>query len=361
MSYTVSTTGVPNGSTVYLEDADNSNAVVGSVVVSGGTGSTTVSSLSIGSHSIFAVYTGAAGYTASQSTPALAQTVSPIAVTSVAVNGDFIAISDLSEAGQTVTVTTDGINGFTAGNQVVIAGETGTAAGYNGTWTILSASGDTFTYTNSATGLPTLTFNANGYAISTNTSSSLRGSQRSMVDSVVYTFNTPVNLTSNAVTLALKGGITVTGPNTMATGVANVNWTSLSGGKIWVMTFSSASGNTVTGHSIADGVYTLSLNSADVTAVAGGSTMTTTRATDTFYRLYADTNGQQRVSNADLLAFNNCYAQEAPSESYLAALDYNADGRVNNTDLLAFNNHYSAHWTGFTSTIWPVGSRRMIR
>ena len=51
---------------------------------------------------------------------------------------------------------------------MVIAGETGTAAGYNGTWTILSASGDTFTYTNSATGLPTLTFNANGYAISTN-------------------------------------------------------------------------------------------------------------------------------------------------------------------------------------------------
>ena len=132
-----------------------------------------------------------------------------------------------------------------------------------------------------------------------------------MVDSVAYTFNTPVNLTSNAVTLALKGGITVTGPNTMATGAANVNWTSLSGGKIWVMTFSSASGNTVTGHSIADGVYTLTVTSADITAVAGGSTMTTARAKDTFYRLYADTNGQQRVSNADLLAFNSTYSLEA--------------------------------------------------
>ena len=91
VSYTVNTTGVPNGSTVYLEDANNSNAVVGSVVVSGGTGSTTVSNLSIGSHSIFAVYTGAAGYAASYSTPSLAQTVSPIQVSSVVVNGDFIA------------------------------------------------------------------------------------------------------------------------------------------------------------------------------------------------------------------------------------------------------------------------------
>ena len=139
-----------------------------------------------------------------------------------------------------MTVTTDGNNGFSAGNKVVIAGETGTTSGYNGTWTILSASGDTFTYTNSTSSLPTVTFNSNGYAISTNTSSSLRGTQRSMVDSVAYTFNTPVNLTSNAVTLALKSGVTVSGPDTLATGVANVNWTSLSGGTIWVMTFSSA-------------------------------------------------------------------------------------------------------------------------
>ena len=67
VSYTVNTTGVPNGSTVYLEDASNSNAIVGSVVISGDTGSTTVSGLSVGTHEIFAVYTGEAGYTSSQS------------------------------------------------------------------------------------------------------------------------------------------------------------------------------------------------------------------------------------------------------------------------------------------------------
>ena len=56
VSYTVNTTGVPDGSTVYLEDASNSDTVVGSVVVnSSGTGSTTVSSLALGTHEIFAL------------------------------------------------------------------------------------------------------------------------------------------------------------------------------------------------------------------------------------------------------------------------------------------------------------------
>ena len=59
VSYTVNTTGVPNGATVELEDADNGNAIVGSVVVnSSGTGSTTISNLSVGTHHIFATYTG---------------------------------------------------------------------------------------------------------------------------------------------------------------------------------------------------------------------------------------------------------------------------------------------------------------
>ena len=216
VSYTVNTTGVPDGATVYLEDASAEDATVGTVVITGGTASTTVSTLSVGTHeifasyggdlthgsstsdqiqqvvnnstvtthdltdrqrpepvdrgqfrelhgqhhrraqrchggtrrcrqrqrhrgqrrgqqqrhrqhhdlepvgghaSIFAVYTGTTGYTASQSSPSLAQTVSPIAVTSVVVNGDFAPVVDLSEAGFTVTVTTDGNNGFSAGNR----------------------------------------------------------------------------------------------------------------------------------------------------------------------------------------------------------------------------------------------------
>ena len=216
VSYTVNTTGVPNGATVELEDADNGNAIVGSVVVnSSGTGSTTISNLSVGTHHIFATYTGTTGYAPSQSSPSLTQTVNPIQLSSVVVNGDYAPVVDLKETGFTVTVTTDGNNGFSTGNEVVIAGETSSAAGYNGTWTILSASGDTFTYTNTTSGLPTVTSNSSGYAISANTSSDFTGSQRSMVDSVAYTFNTPVNLTSDAVTLGLQGGVTVHRPGTI--------------------------------------------------------------------------------------------------------------------------------------------------
>jgi hypothetical protein len=43
LSFTVNTTNVPNGETVSLEDTDNSWAVVGSVTISGGAGSTTIS------------------------------------------------------------------------------------------------------------------------------------------------------------------------------------------------------------------------------------------------------------------------------------------------------------------------------
>src|ERR1019366_8915456 len=52
---TVSPT-VANGETVSLEDASNSNAVVGTGTLSGGTATISVSGLSVGSHNIFAVY-----------------------------------------------------------------------------------------------------------------------------------------------------------------------------------------------------------------------------------------------------------------------------------------------------------------
>ena len=230
-------------------------------------------------------------------------------------------------------------------------GKPSSAAGYNGTWTILSASGDTFTYTNTTSGLPTVTSNSSGYAISANTSSDFTGSQRSMVDSVAYTFNTPVNLTSDAVTLGLQGGVTVHGPAHLATGVANVNWTSLNGGTIWVMTFSSGSGNSVTGHSIADGVYTLSLNNADVTAVSGGSAMTTTRATDTFYRLYGDVIGAQNVNANDVGKLSTSYTLQTGHAHYLACLDYSATGVVNANDVGHFSSRYTSSWSGFTPTI----------
>ncbi len=57
-----------------------------------------------------------------------------------------------TESGSTVTITTTAEHGFAAGDSVTIAGVG--VAGYNGTFTILSVTPTTFTYTATRTGLP---------------------------------------------------------------------------------------------------------------------------------------------------------------------------------------------------------------
>jgi hypothetical protein len=165
-----------------------------------------------------------------------------------------------------------------------------------------------------------------------------------------------VNVSATAVTLAavaptiLASGTTTT-PATAAPGYV---WTSLSNGTVWVMTFVSATGNTVTGHSIADGVYTATLNSTQVTAVSGGSPMTTTRATDTFYRLYGDFNADKKVNSTDSNKYSTMIAAGAPTNGatgYLPYFDFNSDGRINTTDSNKFSGNVNTSWSGFTPTI----------
>ncbi len=70
-------------------------------------------------------------------------------VSSVAVNGGTVAIVSASESSTTVTITTNGSHGFTAGQHVLISGVS--VAGYNGAFTIASApTANTFTYTTTA-------------------------------------------------------------------------------------------------------------------------------------------------------------------------------------------------------------------
>jgi hypothetical protein len=362
VSYTVNTTNVPNGQHVYLEDASNSNAIVGSVSISGGTGSTSVSGLSIGTHEIFAVYGGEAGYTSSQSGQVL-QTVDAISVTSVVINRDYAPVLDFSNAGTlgdyTVTVTTDGNNGFSSGNNVVIAGETGNQAGYNGTWSLSSVSGDTFQFTDTnVSGQTATTFNSNGYAISQNTSSALTGVQRSMVDSVMYTFNTGVSSPAGALTIGVQGGVTTLGAATLATGVPNQTWTVVPGtsNTTWVMTFTTGVGNTVTGHSIANGAYTLNW-SGTVTPAGGGtaSTPTQTPTTETFYRMYGDYNGRtgsfEEVIGPALTQFDIAYETELGTSGYNPVFDVDGNGKVIGPALTAFDVDYESRWSGFTPTI----------
>jgi hypothetical protein len=174
----------------------------------------------------------------------------------------------------------------------------------------------------------------------------LAGVQRSMVDSIVYTFNQAVTLAAtNAFTIGVHSGQTGTVPT--------LTWSAMSADASgastqWVVTFS---GSGVTGGSIGDGVYDLTLDPTKVTSESTPTASVTPRAADTFYRLFGDANGDMRVNNSDYAAFLNTNGLKAGQAGFNAAFDSNGDGRVNNLDYGAFLNDNGIKYSGFTATI----------
>jgi hypothetical protein len=171
--------------------------------------------------------------------------------------------------------------------------------------------------------------------------SALAGTQRSMVNSLVYTFSEPVNL-------AAGGAFTIAIHNGEQGIVPTLAWTALSpdvngASAQWVVTFSGAS---VVGSSIANGVYDITLNTTAVSSEAHPTASITPRATDTFYRLYGDYNGDQVVNASDNLRF------KAAITAYNAIFDYDGNGAVNATDNLHFKSSISFVFNAlFTTTI----------
>jgi hypothetical protein len=171
-----------------------------------------------------------------------------------------------------------------------------------------------------------------------------------MVDSIAYTFNTAVNLAAGAVTLGIGTG--TTSGEAPAAYAPNVILTPLDGGTIWVMTFASNANATVTGQSIADGIYTATLNSTLVTSVSWGTTMTQIRSTDTFYRLFGDFNSDGHVNSTDSGTLNLSFGLNYLSSSgYLAYFDYLGNGRVNSTDSGQLNLNFGSFWRNINATI----------
>jgi Bacterial Ig-like domain (group 3)/Kelch motif/Beta-propeller repeat len=87
---TVSDGSETDGETVFIEDADAANAVVASPTLSGGSVTFTISSLTVGTHDLFAIYNGDDNNAGSNSsTTPVTQVVNAItpAVASVVVNG----------------------------------------------------------------------------------------------------------------------------------------------------------------------------------------------------------------------------------------------------------------------------------
>ncbi len=207
-------------------------------------------------------------------------------------------------------MTTNGSHGFSYGQQVLIAGVS--IAGYNGVFTIASApTANTFTYT-AAAGLASASGGTATDASSSGTA--LSGSQRSMVESVVYTFDQPVALGPSAVRIALHPNVTINGTTGQTVGtLPTLSWASPNGGTTWVVTFS---GSGVSASSIADGVYDITLDGMWVTSQSSGVTVAATR-TDTIYRLFGDYNADKKVDSTDNTHYGTSSGVSNGSAGYL--------------------------------------------
>ena len=173
----------------------------------------------------------------------------------------------------------------------------------------------------------------------------LAGVQRSMVDSIVYTFSEAVNVGANAFDIAVHSGQSGTAPT--------LNWAALNpnvdgSSSQWVVTFSGAG---VTGGSIADGVYDVTLNAAAVTSDANPSVSAQPRPMDTFYRLFGDAQGTGKVNTADYDAFLSTYGLKSTSARYLGYFADDGGTKIDSADYNAFLANYGKKLSGFIATI----------
>ena len=210
--------------------------------------------------------------------------------------------------------------------------------GFNGTYAVVSVIDSTdFTYTD-----PTANLGISNGGTAVN---ALGGSQRSMVDSITYQFNQAVTLGAGAITMDVNSGYTGTAGSVPDT----ISYNTIDDGHTWLVTFSGAN---VTGNSIADGVYDITLNASAVTADVGSATLAASQ-TDTFFRLFGDSNGDASVtSRPDVQNFAAAFGTSNTSSAYLAYFDYNADGSITGRpDVQNFATRFGTSLSGFTATI----------
>ena len=204
--------------------------------------------------------------------------------------------------------------------------------------------------------------------------SAITGSaQRSMVEDIVYTFSAPVNIVSNTVdpNLFHITALTVNGVTGVVPSI--IEWAPVagSGNLQWEVDFGvnlDATNSQVGAlNSIANGCYTVTItNFSEITAVTGGtaanintgpapgiasstlpgySAANANYATQSFYRLFGDGNGDFVVNPGD----NNRFKQAITT--YNSAFDFNQDGVVNPGDNNRFKANLTVNFLGFTETI----------
>jgi hypothetical protein len=154
--------------------------------------------------------------------------------------------------------------------------------------------------------------------------------QRSMVNSLTVNFSSIVTLTPGAFELERQGG-----------GLVNLQVATSAAGDhtVAVVTFT---GPDIIAGSLADGHYTLTIRGSqahdpfNVALDAAGTGVRGSDRSDTFFRLFGDSNGDGYVGWQDLARFLSTFGKHAGDPGYLWYFDYSGAGSVGLGDLVQF-------------------------
>jgi len=367
--------GAANGTVSFFDNGVPIPAGANIGIDNSGMATFQATNLSAGSHSITAVYNGGNGFAASMPSTAATQTISQGTATT-----SLTADPTATTGGGLVTFTANVPNG----TGTVTFMENGTAL--NGGANVPLVNGTaTFSTSDLAVGSHNVTVSYNGdtnLAASTSSAQTVTvnaasnqgqpqlvsatpngdlagfsGTQRSSVNDVVVTFDQPVQLDPNAITLTLHPNVTfdgVTQPAGFGTLPANVS-VNTTDNKTYVVTFSGNTDAAVNGlGSLKDGVYDLNIDASKVHAAGSGATMAGNYTT-TFYRLFGSTSGETtpdggtmgadfsaRITSLDNLRFRQAFNNSA---NYLPYFDFNGNGAIDSGDNLAFRTRFNKTMT----------------
>jgi len=184
---------------------------------------------------------------------------------------------------------------------------------------------------------------------------SLAGSQHSRVVSLVVAFDQPVQLDTDALTLAPHTNNVVFAGVAQPAGIGVLPASlvlATTNNITWVVTFSGNTENGADGlNSLQDGVYDFNIAAAKVHPLGVPGISMAGNASTTFHRLFGDVNPpttpagglpgsdfEAVVNSADNLIFRNAFNNPA---NYKAFLDFNGDGLINSLDNLQFRNRFN--------------------
>ncbi len=317
VSFTTTVSGGASisGETVQIEDASNGNAVVATPTLSGGTASFSISTLTAGTHNLFAVYTADPTHAGSQSSQ----------------------VSQVVSAGVAPTVTSVMVNGVKVVDGL---GTTENLAGQNSVVANLL-----------------VTFN-----------------EAVTLDSNAFTLAAlPVSGTGNPGTIFVGGGnqpyqgnVAISVHAVTSTGAATS-----SPSQYYEINFTGAGSDYATDVAIGNSVTTLDGNATAVirdgvfnlTTAAGavhanGQTMASSN-TNTFWKMYGsvgnantlsttagDGNSEVAINSTDAGVFRTAFglSEESDGGPFNPALDSNLDGFIDATDASRFRNNFSNDW-----------------